>query len=767
MKTKYIFILLLTTRLFSQDVWHVKPYGGNLDYSTTANDGRTFETAWTLHEALTNYHGTVGLGDIIYLHQSNGSITNYQGHFSCTLVGNSWNDGDFVRVMSYPGEFATINGNLHDGTYPSPLPTGMDAATILWVYGKYIHFENIRITCFGNFTRMINNSACNANDTNFHGYTGVNHDPLYEEPCKFINMIIDNIPGVGFASWQETVNTEIYGCLMYYNGYMSSNRTNCNTPWNPHDNSTVSGMENCIYTQNDPLNGETRLFKNNIFSNNYKSGIALLSAGPSPSIANLAHYNIDQNVFVNNGGPLRSELPNLLMQSYSTSSSVPNFIEDVDVTNNVFYYNTSNDISGISTLRCNDVRIRNNEFYHGTAAVELNALDRNMTFESNFYVGKRIKVLASVAQYNGNGNPADAWFMDDNIYYTSNPTNLFIFPGYSSGTTLANFQSLYNTGLNNAEPTSLQYDRAFFTPPSKQNIFQNAYNPYRFHVTVYNPLSIAGNVAIDFSSFNIPSGMAFKIYDAENYFDSSNNTDPNPLNRKVLSSGSFSGGSINFLIDNSPGFELPRPLSSSGKTSFVTQPVHSNSNFRVFILELECEYPYDLLKTSLTDSGTIDHFAQNNLKFGPSYTATDSSIISAEASNEILFVNDCLIASDDFFLAKIESVVCPTIYDLSSRAVNTSQPKSNGNEKQMTATDIVSIYPNPNTGIFNIESRTDASITSVVITRLDNAKKIFDLTSKNEKIINIDIAKEMAGLYAVQVYLSDGQIFTKNIIKQW
>jgi hypothetical protein len=279
---KKLFFLLVFWWCVSpaQNVWHVKPYGGNLDYSTTTNDGKTFETAWTLHEALTDFHNVIDAGDIIYLHQSSGSITNYQGHFSCTLEGNSWNDDDFITIKSYPGEFATINGNIYDGSYS--LPGGMDTNVIFWVYGKYVHFENFRVTCLGDFTRMINNSACNANDTDFHGYTGVRHDPSFFEPCRFVNMIVDNIPGVGFASWQETVDTEIYGCLMYYNGYMNSLRANCSIPWDAHNDTTVRGMENCIYTQNTEANGETRLIKNNIFSNNYKSGIAILSANPSP-----------------------------------------------------------------------------------------------------------------------------------------------------------------------------------------------------------------------------------------------------------------------------------------------------------------------------------------------------------------------------------------------------------------------------------------------------------------------------------------------------
>jgi hypothetical protein len=238
--------------------------------------------------------------------------------------------------------------------------------------------------------------------------------------------------------------------------------------------------------------------------------------------------------------------------------------------------------------------------------------------------------------------------------------------------------------------------------------------------------------------------------------------------RIVLSSGYFnspsSGGIIDFPV-NTPGFEMPRPLASSGKTSYVTLPVHSTNNFRVFIMELECEYPYDLVKSNLSVSTPENYFVQNKITFGPAFSATNTSNIAAKASNEILILSDCLLTSDNEFVAKIETMTCPEINNLASRSVISSTGSRVKGDTE-TLVDVVSIYPNPNTGIFNIESRTNASVANVVITRIDKAQKIFESKFNGVQKVAVDIAKETSGLYTVQVYLSDGQIFTKNIIKE-
>jgi hypothetical protein len=633
---RLIFIVLVCGSIngFAQNrEWHVKPVGDN--YTSTNGDGTSLETAWSLQQALNN--PSVKPGDVIYLHEGI-----YQGHFSCSLEGNSWEKNNekkqFITIKSFPGEFATINGHIYDGQYR--IPTGMNLGTIFLVSGKYVHFENFRITCMGNFTRIVDNNDCNPKDIDFHGYTGVRHDPKSTAPCRFINLIVDNIPGVGFASWKETADTEIYGCLMYYNGYMKSLRKDCNAAWDTHDAdsspSNVLAMENCIYTQNVKTHGKTRLIRNNIFANNYKSGIAIWSANKNPDFDYLHNYRIEENVFINNGGPVRSEAPNLLISSDTKTAS--NHPGNIDVVKNIFYLNSSNDISGIMAVNNTDVRIENNEFYHGTAALELRASNKKITFRNNLYVGKRIKVLAKPEQFWGAGKPDDAWKMSGNTYYTTNSTNLFLTG--RGNFSLADFKLAYRTEQKSDQPQGM--------PPIRKNIFQNEYNPNRFHITYYNKTGNTGNVDFDFSPYRIPDGMSYTIRDAEDY-------------HHPVASGKFdkASGKIAFPVSATPGFEYPLPSAESGKTAWVTKPVHSNTNFRVYVIEFDCAY--NLTKSNTTVSARETYSAQQNLQFGPAFTATDASTVTAKAGNEILFVDGCHIAGDDEFVAKIEPVACPAI----------------------------------------------------------------------------------------------------------
>ena len=559
MKSSLLLIVFFSLPLFSQTIWHVKPYGGNRDFVTTNNDGKTLNTAWTLQEAMTDYHKKIVPGDIVYLHGGT-----YKGHFTCNLKGLSWKRGKYITVKAYPGETAVIDGNNHENY---SIPDGMHPEFILSVTGKYVHFEDFRVTCLGNFTRIVGNDKCNPKDNSFHGYAGIVHAPETVSPCRFINLVIDNIPGVAFSSWKDAADTEVYGCLMYYNGYINSTRKNCNDSWEthggPNNPENATGIENCIYTQNRASNGKTRKFSNNIFLNNYKSGIAIWSAEKNPQFDYLSHFYVDRNIFVNNGSPIRSETPNMLIASDSRNGK--NFAEDIDVVNNVFYFNTSNDISGITHIRNRNVRIKGNEFYNGTAAVELFVTNKKMTFTNNFFVGKRVKIFATPENFKGDGNMRDRWKMTNNTYFTTNPTNLFLTD--FGGLSLDDFEKRYNTNLKSKVLTG---------NPIKKNIFRNAYNPNRFHLTYFNRAAATGTADFNFKPYKIPDGARYTIRDAEAYH--------NPI-----ATGKYNAatGIISCPVSASPGFEMPRPSIESGKTAFVATPVHSKANFRVYIVTFD------------------------------------------------------------------------------------------------------------------------------------------------------------------------------------
>jgi len=509
---------------------------------------------------MTNHHKKVAPGDIIYLHGGT-----YRGHFTCDLKGLSWKRGQYITIKSYPGETAIIDGNIHDKT--SEIPKGMHPEFIFSVTGKYVQFEDFRITCLGDFTRIANNEDCNPKDDSFHVYHGVVHNPETVSPCRFVNLVIDNVPGVAFSSWKDSADTEVYGCLMYYNGYIYSKRKYCNEAWQnhgaPNNPENVTPMENCIYAQNRAANGKIRKFSNNIFLNNYKSGIAIWSADKDPEFDYLSNFYVSRNIFVNNGSPVRSETPNMLIASDSRNEK--NFAQNIDVVNNVFYLNTSNDISGITHIRNRDVRVKGNEFYNGTAAVELFATNKRMIFCNNFFVGKRVKIFIDPNEFKGIKNPRDRWKMTNNSYFTTNPTNLFLTD--FGGLSLDDFEKRYKTNLKSKVLTG---------NPIKKNIFRNAYNPNRFHLTYFNRNGKPGTADFNFKPYKIPDGTPYTIRDAEDYH--------NPI-----ATGRYNAktGIISCPVNETPGFEMPRPLIESGKTAYVVKPVHSKTEFRVYIVTFE------------------------------------------------------------------------------------------------------------------------------------------------------------------------------------
>jgi hypothetical protein len=249
----------------------------------------------------------------------------------------------------------------------------------------------------------------------------------------------------------------------------------------------------------------------------------------------------------------------------SDSRNGINFAQNIDVINNIFYLNTSNDISGITMYRNHDVRIKGNEFYNGTAAVELFATNSKMTFSDNFFVGKRIKIFKSPEGFKGDSIPGNRWKMTNNSYYTTNPTNLFLTD--FGGISMDEFEKRYQTKLKS---------KVLSGNPVKKNIFRNAYNKNRFHLTYYNRAATPGTADFNFKPYKIPNGTPYTIRDVEDYH--------NPIARGRYNAKT---GIISCPISTTPGFEMPRPSIESGKTAFVIAPVHSKANFRVLIIEFD------------------------------------------------------------------------------------------------------------------------------------------------------------------------------------
>jgi hypothetical protein len=183
--------------------------------TANANGTGSLSNPWQLQTALYQPSSVVHPGDTIWLRGGT-----YSGSFSSGLVGTSANP---IIVRQYPGERATIDG-------------ASSGSSTLWINGSYTWFWGFEVT----------NSLTNRPNVAFSRPPGLT---VKGPNTRFINMIVHDT-GQGFGWWMEAPDSEITGCLIYYNG-------------NHH-------LDHGIYTQNQ--NGG-KLVADSIIFNNYGHGI--------------------------------------------------------------------------------------------------------------------------------------------------------------------------------------------------------------------------------------------------------------------------------------------------------------------------------------------------------------------------------------------------------------------------------------------------------------------------------------------------------------
>ena len=92
--------------------------------------------------------------------------------------------------------------------------------------------------------------------------------------CKYINLIIHNC-NQGISCWKGEINPEIYGCIIYNNGWLGTDR----------------GHGHCIYTQNDE---GIKVISNCIMSCRYDGTYTMHAYGSSRAYVN--NYLVEDNI---------------------------------------------------------------------------------------------------------------------------------------------------------------------------------------------------------------------------------------------------------------------------------------------------------------------------------------------------------------------------------------------------------------------------------------------------------------------------------------
>jgi hypothetical protein len=305
-------LLLLITFIFSHvsgaNSFHISPEG------TSSGNGSP-ESSWDLQTAL-NGPADVNAGDTLWLRGGT-----YEGTYVSRLEGSQEAP---VIVRQYPGERAILDG-------------GSSTDAVLAVSGSYAWFWGFEVMS-SDPDRIT--SSTGSFPTDLTRGTGIitSQSEGSAGGVRFINLIIHDC-SQGYGFWKTALNSEIYGNIIYHNGWDSDDR----------------GHGHGIYTQNDA--GTKRLVDNIIF-NQFSHGIHAYGSAN----AYLNNFYMEGNISFNNG--LISE----------TSGFSRNFllgggrIAENNVLRNNFSYFTSGVNQG-----------DNNTGYSAGA--------QNLTIEGNYFAG--------------------------------------------------------------------------------------------------------------------------------------------------------------------------------------------------------------------------------------------------------------------------------------------------------------------------------------------------------------------------------------------
>lgn len=180
-------------------------------------------------------------GDLVILLEGT-----YKGRFTSKVRGTR---GKAIVFMGEPGKRVTIDGSSGSGTY------------VLTIEGEWVEFRNLEIT------NNINNRMQMVSGVEF-----------LASNSKLVNTVVHN-NAAGIAFWQGAENSELYGNIIYNNGYFQER-----------------GRGHAIYSQNK--NG-TKIIANNILFFGYGYGIHAYTEN-----GNLEGFDIENNVWFRVGASM-------------------------------------------------------------------------------------------------------------------------------------------------------------------------------------------------------------------------------------------------------------------------------------------------------------------------------------------------------------------------------------------------------------------------------------------------------------------------------
>lgn len=250
---------------------------------SSSSDG-SIGKPWPLQTALSK---PLAAGSTLWLR---GGI--YKGSYRSNLIGTK---AAPIWVRGYPGERATIDSKDFPGK-PGLLLGGM-----------WTNFEGFEVMN-SNTLRTVPSSVpdpshppvelmpsgdgvVNAQESNFG--TG----------CKLIGMVIHDTRQ-GISAWSNSTEVEVYGCLIFYNGWLASDRSHgYGCYWQNNTGSKV--LRNCFILNNCNMGfvfygSETAFLNNGIVDGNTFAANGSLAGSIDRQVLMGGHVVVKDSIFANN-----------------------------------------------------------------------------------------------------------------------------------------------------------------------------------------------------------------------------------------------------------------------------------------------------------------------------------------------------------------------------------------------------------------------------------------------------------------------------------
>lgn len=407
---------------------------------TSSADGSRAKP-WDLPTALAQ-PPAVKPGDTIWLRGGT-----YLGHFTSTLRGSTKKP---IVVRQYAGERATIDGN-----------DGGNAVTLL-IRGSDAWYRGFEVT-----NSSATRTSSSADNPTTRG-EGVN---LLGPRTRLINVVIHDT-AQGVITGTDYPDTEISGCLIYYNGYDGPDR----------------GHGHGVYVQNAAPS--TKLVLDNIIFDQFGYGIhAYTESGK------LDNLDLEGNVSFNNGvlSHVSGVSTAILLGANGSPASGPN--DSTKVAKNAilkhnYVYSSSASGTAVNLGYSKGIAsptIVDNYFVGGTALALVNAF-RPITMTGNTFYG-------SISGFQSSEFP-------NNTYYTSRPAGVKVFvrqnryePGRTN-ITIYNWDRVpsLDVDVHGAIMVGTHYElrnaQNFFGPPVLSGIYDGS--PLHVPMTPLTPATPVG-----------------------------------------------------------------------------------------------------------------------------------------------------------------------------------------------------------------------------------------------------------------------------------